>query len=345
MTIKKFKKMVVPYALVITMLTGCSKSYKNSSIKDENTKDISSESSIIDTTNPSVSPYVQLEDAKIRAIESYNDNAKFYAENKLAYADEQSYGSINIDRVENMINLINGEVSSMSIGQIDDACEAIQTVLLPQELTTQLSNVHDEELGLIKINGQINLTECPSLIEYVSDSETKEVLTVYENLRDKVISELNKSNRVTSETKKELEEAVIQNEYDYLPDSNAMNGDVNAEGNKLLENYVKKNLIDLTVLVTNKSRIYDENVYLDGLKIAAETDEEKELRSNYLINGASLLTDEQILKYQKLLLELVDTKYIDGICAHQENLKIHASVTSDVYSSIDNEEKVLGLRI
>ena len=210
----------------------------------------------------------------------------------------------------------------------------INYILLSQDLATQLHNVNDAELGYITIEGQISLSDAPSLVEYATDAETIDVVNTYETLRNRVINDLNTTNKVSDETKQALMDAVVDMEYDYLPDANDMNGDVNAEGNKLLENYAKKNLVDLTVLATNKSRIETE-VFPGGLKIAPETDQERDVQSKALIHGLDILTDNEKNIYSTMTMELVGTKYLDGICTHQENIKRHANDNVDTYSKID----------
>ena len=335
---KKIKKIVLPFILAGTLsLTGCGNQEEKSEIMEETTQIVTENTT--ETTTEEVQE-ATINDAKEEtnyyalAANSYNNYTKFYSETKMAFADENANQGINIEKIENMIKVIKGDVSDLTESQIDDACECINYVLLSQNLATQLSNVNDEELGYITIEGQINLSEAPSLVEYASDDETIEVLTKYETLRNKVQNDLNTTNKVSDETKQELRDAVIDMEYDYLPDENDMNGDVNAEGNKLLENYIKKNLVDLTVLATNESRIETE-VFPGGLKIAPETDEERDVQSKALIHGLDILTDSEKELYSTMTMELVGTKYLDGICTHQENIKRHAKDNVDTYSKID----------
>ncbi|MBQ9024735.1 MAG: hypothetical protein IJ105_05950 [Bacilli bacterium] len=334
---KKFKKVALPFMLTGTLLlTACGKQ-EDKAVVVEPTTQISTEELTTEevlATQTTEAVYNENDDTYALAATSYNNYTKFYSETGLAFADENANQGINIEKIENMIKVIKGDVSDLTESQIDDACESINYVLLSQNLSTQLHNVIDEELGYITIEGQINLSEAPSLVEYATDAETIEVLTNYETLRNKVQNDLNTTNKVSDETKQELKNAVIDMEYDYLPDENDMNGDVNAEGNKLLENYVKKNLVDLTVLATNESRLETE-VFPGGLKIAPETDQERDVQSKALIHGLDILTDSEKELYSTMTMELVGTKYLDGICTHQENIKRHAKDNVDTYSKID----------
>ena len=333
---KKIKKLVLPFILAGTLsLTGCGKQNKQTFVEP------STQTTVVEATEEATTVVVATETEAVKvddtytlAAASYNNYTKFYSETNMAYADENANQGINIEKIENMIKVIKGDVSDLTESQIDDACECINYTLLSQNLSTQLHNVIDEELGYITIDGQITLSDAPSLVEYATDSETIEVLTQYETLRNKVQNDLNTTNRVSDETKKELRQAVIDMEYDYLPDENDMNGDVNAEGNKLLENYVKKNLVDLTVLATNESRL-ETDVFEGGLKIAPETDEERDIQSKALIHGLDILTDHEKEVYSTMTMELVGTKYLDGICTHQENIKRHAKDNVDTYSKIN----------
>ena len=333
---KQMKKLVLPFILAGTLsLSGCGKQNKQTFVEP------STQNTVVETTEEATTEVVATETEAVKvddtyalAAASYNNYTKFYSETNMAYADENANQGINIEKIENMIKVIKGDVSDLTESQIDDACECINYTLLSQNLSTQLHNVIDEELGYITIDGQITLSEAPSLVEYVTNPETIELLTKYETLRNKVQNDLNTTNRVSDETKEELRQAVIDMEYDYLPDENDMNGDVAAEADKIIENYIKKNLVDLTVLATNESRIQTD-LFPGGLKIAPETDEERDVQSKALIHGLDILTDSEKELYSTMTMELVGTKYLDGICTHQENIKRHAKDNVDTYSKLD----------
>ena len=321
----------IPYVLVASMLlTGCGKQKNNGNSSINVTPTIPSQISNTPSEDSKVQTYEE------KAQETYSENIQFYTNLGLAYAYN---GETNIDRIENMLKTINGNVSDLTQSQVNDSCEAIKNVLLSQELTSYLNDVNSYELGYLSTLDDASLIYPASLVKYVTNSETKEILMKFENIRNKVINDLNTSKKVSEETKQEIKRLVCEMEYTYYPDRDNMNNDVISEGNKLLENCVKKSLIDLTISATNQTRIFPEkdteyySYFPNGLKLAAETDKEKELISTVLINGIDSLTDEQKLSYQKLMNEKVDTKYIDGICSHQENLRDHAKDELNVYSS------------
>ena len=337
---RKIKSKVVPYVLLGTMgltLVGCSNEEKKTVSK---VNSITSESTFQTTqttqelTEEQVTNEIENKEEYYYALaaESYNNYTKFYSNSKMAYADENANCGINIDRIENVIKVINGEVSNLTPSQISDAKEDIGYILLSQKLVSNLDDIIAQNLGYITINGQMNIEDIPKLSIYAKDEETKEVVENYESLRDQVINDINTTNNVSLETKENLKNAVIQMEKEYLPDETNMNNDVTAEGNKLLENLAKEQLCELTVLATNEARI-ETDEFPGGLKLAAETDEEKDILNRY--NLAVLGLNTEIVDFEKALdikSSLVVTKYEEGACAHEEILARHAKDNTDVYS-------------
>ncbi len=359
---KKIKKVVLPFALVGMMnLSGCSslaiKSEKDKSnlteatstdtTTESNSEELSTVKVIAPTTEETTekkeetSKLTDEEDKKLNfyklAAETYNKYTDFYSYTGMAYEDKN--GKVNIDRIENFIKVINGEVADLTPSQIADAKEDINYILLSQDLVSNLDDVIAADLGYITI-GKISMVKNAKLSEFASDEETKEITKKYEKLRDKVQKDLNTSNKVSDETKEELKKAVIQMEKDYLPDKNNMNTDVTAEGNKLLENLAKEALVELYVLATNETRIYCDE-FPGGLKLAAETDEERDIQSKAMIHGVEILTDSEREKYAKMTMEIIVTKYEQGVCAHLQNLADHAKDNSNVHS---NNDKIASLR-
>lgn len=343
----KFKKVVVPFAVAGSLtLSSCGTTNVNV-VEDKNfLQKYSQESSfeITETpTNETTEVKVEeineeIKDFYAEAAKSYNDNTYFYAETGMAYKDENADQGINIDRIENAIKVINGEVSDLTPSQVMDAKEDINYILLPQNLVTNLDNVTAEELGYVTIEGSFNMSDVPSLDEYAQNKETREFVEEYEELRDKVIEELNTTNKVSAETKNELKEAVIKMEEEYLPDENNMNTDVTAEGNKLLENLAKESLTELTAHATNEARIQTDK-FPGGLKLILETDEERDIQSKALIHGVEVLTDEEKGIYAKSTAETVVNKYETGACEHAQNLADHAKGNSNVHSQIEDLKK------
>lgn len=347
LTNKKFKKLALPLAIAGTLsLAGCGSQVEqtyeenNTIVTEATTEEVTTEVATVEEIKETIE---EKEDYYTMAANSYNKYTAFYCETGMAYADENADQGINISKIENMFKLIKGDVSDLTESEIEDACECLNYVLLSQNLSTNLHDVIDEELGYITIEGNITLSDVPSISEYLTDEETKEVVANYETLRNQVQNDLNTTNRVSEQTKEALRNAVIDMEYDYLPDENDMNGIVYNESQKLVENYAKKNLVDLTVLATNESRLQTE-LFPGGLKIAPETDQERDVQSKALIHGLDILTDSEKELYSTMTMELVGQKYLDGICTNQEEIKKNA-IDHNEHSKIDlNNQKEMLLK-
>ena len=351
----KFKK-VKPILLALSLMSASSLSACGTTdtktnttvIKEETTGTVATiitEEKTTEKVTEQVMPELTKEEEKeIKfynlAAESYNDYTEFYARSKMAYKDENARDGINISRIENMVKVINGEVSDLTAEEVMNAKEDINYVLLSQDLVTDLDNIIARDLGYITIEGKMNICKAPKLSIYASDKETKIYTEKYETLRDKVMNDLNNTQSISDETKNELKEAVIEMEKDYLVDDNNMNNDVTAEGNKLLENLSKESLIELTALATNEARIENEE-FPGGLKLIAETDEERDIESKAKIHGLEILTDKEKEIYANMTMEMIVTKYEEGICAHMENLANHAKEDVNVYSK---KEELIKLR-
>lgn len=335
MKFKKLKPILLAVSLMTAgSLTACSpkKQEQNTAVKETTT----TKTEVIKETPVKEVKNEVTEDVKYYnlAAESYNNYTEFYARSKMAYADENAIDGINIERIENIIKVINGEVSDLTSDEVINAKEDINYILLSQDLVTDLDNIIARDLGYITIDGEMKICEAPKLSIYASDKETKEFTEKYETLRDRVQLDINSTGSISDETKKELKEAVIQMEKDYLVDDNQMNDDVTAEGNKLLENLAKESLVELTALATNESRIMTDE-FPGGLKLIAETDEERDIESKAKIHGLEILTDREKEIYAKDTMERIVTKYEEGVCAHMENLANHAKSNTNTHSKLE----------
>ena len=177
----------IPYVLVASMLlTGCGKQKNNGNSSINVTPTIPSQISNTPSEDSKVQTYEE------KAQETYSENIQFYTNLGLAYAYN---GETNIDRIENMLKTINGNVSDLTQSQVNDSCEAIKNVLLSQELTSYLNDVNSYELGYLSTLDDASLIYPASLVKYVTNSETKEILMEFENIRNKVINDLNTSKK------------------------------------------------------------------------------------------------------------------------------------------------------
>lgn len=333
MKLRKTKPALIGLALMFAgSLSACGKTNDNTTAKITEQTTVTTEAKTEEPTTESV----VTEDVKNYnlAANSYNDYTEFYARSKMAYKDETARDNINIQRIENMIKVINGEVADLTPDEVINAKEDINYVLLSQDLVTDLDDIIARDLGYIEINGELKICSAPKLSIYASDKETKEFTSKYESLRDRVQLDINSIGSVSDETKNELRKAVVEMEREYLPDRDEMNSDVTAEGNKLLLNLAKESLVELTALATNEARIMTEE-FPGGLKLIAETDEERDIESKAKIHGLEILTDKEKEIYAKDTMERIVTKYEEGVCAHMENLANHAKSNTNVHSKIE----------
>ena len=340
LTNNKWKKVVMPIALSTLVLSGCGETKV-----EEQTTEVTTEATTEATTQVTTEAVTEevteaLEQEEVKtdyyalAAETYNKYTNFYSNTGFAYEDENAPQGINIERIENMIKVIDGEVADLTGSDVSTAKETMNYILLSQELVDNLSDAYSEELGYVTIEGQFNMCDAPSIYEYATDEETREFVKKYEELRNKVQEDLNNTNRVSEETKQELKDAVVEMEKEYIPEDTTMNNDVNAEGNKLLENLAKEKLVELTALSINQSRI-ETDEFPGGLVIAPETRQERDVNSKVIIHGIEILTDSEKLVYSEMLMKKVGTKYEDGACAHEENLARYANEDDNSHSKID----------
>ena len=123
---KLISKRFLPYALVGTMmLAGCGNNVENkeqtlvepttTATTEEFTEEIPE---VAETTKEATKDYYAL------AADSYNRYTDFYAFTNLAYEDEN--GNVNIDRIENSIKVINGEVADLTSSEVSSAVKNIE---------------------------------------------------------------------------------------------------------------------------------------------------------------------------------------------------------------------------
>ena len=357
MKFRKTKPALIGLALMFAgSLSACGKTNDNTTEKLTEKATIATEAKTEEITTEEITTEAKVDTKEVEfynlAGNSYNDYTEFYARSKMAYKDEEARDNINIQRIENMIKVINGEVADLTSDEVINAKEDMNYVLLSQDLVTDLDDIIARDLGYVNIEGNMQICEAPKLSIYASDEETREFVEKYERLRDQVHDDINKTNAVSDKTKNDLKNAVIEMEKEYLPERNEMNSDVTAEGNKLLLNLSKESLVELTALATNESRIMTDE-FPGGLKLIAETDGERDIDSAaLLLRGKELLGSKELsdIKQLELAKELSDikqlelaildmesivTKYEEGVCAHMENLANHAKSNTNTHSKIE----------
>ena len=308
---EKMKKIILPYALAGTMLlSGCGKQQTNT------TTEVPTQA----TTQAATEALTENEPVVTANNTIYNENIDFCA----------TYG-ITEEEIETLGKVLNADVNTKQ--DVTDVCDNLNQILLPQYLTDTLTHIHNEELGYITIEGQFSLVDASSLSQYATNSETKEILDIYESLRARVINDINTTNKVSDETKAALEKAVVDMHEEYIETVEDMNINSNDDGQILFINYIKLKLIDLTVAATNKSKLTSEKY--GEFVIAPETFEEAEVNAIVLTDGLDALTDEQKLIYQQYTLKDIRKIYIDGICGAQEKLKEGAKDNTNDYTKED----------
>ena len=279
---------------------------------------------------------IETKDFYALACEFERNYTPYCSETGLANYNED--GSINIDRIENIIKVINGEVADLTSDDVSTAARNIEQILLPQELNKACNFIHEEENGFMTIEGNFNICETPILSIYATNEETKEFLEGYENLRNEVIIEINSTNSISEETKLKCEKAVIDMQKEYKNSKNFANTDTSSEGNKLILNEAKVATIELANIVTDKARIYDDE-FPGGLKLAPETYEEAMVIAKH-DNEATRdsMTEEEKLLYTETTLDLIKTPYVGYVCSAEEILGNYANNNQNVYSQIDIDE-------
>ena len=304
---KKIKNCIIPALATTLILSGCGKKVEEAT-------------EVKETVTTEATTQVTTEDFTIEEIIIEPEVVKdTMYENNQEFCD--LYG-ITEEEIENIGKVLNSDTATLTRKDVTDVCDNINEILLPQYLIDTLGHIHNEELGYVTIEGQFDLLNAPSLSQYATNSDTKAIVETYETLRNKVIADINATNKVSEETKEELKAAVIKMEEEYVETVSDMNLDTTNEGQILLENYAKKKLIDLTVNAACVSRLESEKI--GTLILIPETYEEKEIYAIAMTNGIEALTDEQKEVYNRLSLEKIDEKYIDGICTSQEQLKENA---------------------
>lgn len=305
-------KTAIPALVLATALTGCGAQTKT------NTTEAMTEASTQITTETMTEATTQAateaEPAVAHIVTDYEKYEEFY----------DVYG-ITEEELVNIGKVLNEDVTDLTKKEVSDACENIKTILLPQYIVDSCGHIRNEELGFIEIEGQFNLLEPSSLLQYTTDYETQEILEKYETLRARVINDINTTNKVSDETKEALINAVVEMEEEYIITKEDMNNDTSNDGQIFLKNWTKKKLIDLTVNAAGVDKV--ESKKLGTLYLLPQTPEEIEIYSIALTKGLDALTDEQKLIYQNIILYKIDEKYIN--CGAEQNLLTGAKDNND----------------
>ena len=207
---KLISKRFLPYALVGTMmLAGCGNNVENKeqTLVEPTTTATTEEykeeiPEVAETTKEATKDYYAL------AADSYNRYTDFYAFTNLAYEDEN--GNVNIDRIENSIKVINGEVADLTSSEVSSAVKNIEWIVYPEYIGKKINfnrtNAYEyltdeKDLDVLRMVSM----DAPKLSEYVTDEETKAAALEYEALMDKIVAEMNESyDSISEETIQEI---------------------------------------------------------------------------------------------------------------------------------------------
>ena len=330
----KLKKALLVSALnttALTTLAGCTNA------KDD-TVDTSEKTNIeVTVDNKETDAQEEKIDYRALACEFERNYTQYVSETGLAYYSNEEQTEINIDRIENIIKVINGEVADITSSDVTTAARDIEQILIPQDLNKACNFIYREENGFLTIEGNFDLCEAPKLSIYAKNEETKEYLERFETLRDELINEINSTGTISDETKAKFEKATVEMELEYLNSKNYANTDTSSEGNKLLLSIAKLKTIELTNYVTDKARIYADE-FPGGLKLAPETYDEVMVITKYDNEETRYqMTEAEKKLYTKITLDLIRTPIVESICAHEELLGRYADNNQNIYSSIDDD--------
>jgi len=272
----------------------------------------------------------------------YNDNVDFFSSevvgNNMAYYDEKT-GEINIDRIENVVKVIKGEVEDLTPSEVVTSRNNIEMMLLPQYLVAK-TNFASVEPGFLNENGkqilEAQVPEIAKLSTIATDEETKEYVENYENVINRVIADYNANNSITPETKTILENEIYKLKSSNTTDLNYMNNDSSSIGNKLLLNITKLKMISLYVTVTNEPTLGD---YVLAPRNQEEIDA---LDLYYNEETRDTMTDKDKEIYNNYQSVFLGKEFIDEICSLENELANYAHDNDNVYSE-NNKEEIIKL--
>lgn len=303
--------------------TGCSKKTENVESTTEVVTEVSIESNelIINGKTP-----IEL------AKESYNKYNSFY--------DSKN---VDVQEISNMINIINGNVSSYTEAEVSKALELVQYIMLSDNNIQIIDNSNATKLGYE--TEKASLVYSPKMSEILDSVNVSENITKYEELRDKVLTEISTNGSLSESTETEVKQAVVNMEVaEYNSSNGNMVGDIENNGSSYVIATAKLSLCNLCTLVS------PETVYLDtgkGYDIKVRyADDEYEFIGNFnrlQIEGLDL-SDEEMIRYAEIRNSLISTKYIDNMCTLEDQMKEESSdYRQNRIESLNNKKEQLKL--
>ena len=346
---RKFKKVILGTSITALLLTGCGAKDTKSNTTTQSTTQATTatqEQTTQATTAAQVTeePTTQMQEAETETDEEidlyneaatlYNDNVDFFSSevvgNNMAYLDDNG---INIERIEDVVKVIHGEVADLTPSRVEKACENIAQILHPQALEKKINFAKIDDEGMLPEDGKqilkIKIPKLPRFSTCATDKETKEYAEKTEALLDLVIDDINDDNKISSETEKALEDAVYEIRTLYTKDLNSSNHDSTSIGNKIYLNSLKMTVISAYVTATG-------NCTLGDYVVAPRNEEELTVWSRYSnATETNTMTERDKEIFNNFTDVFIGTDIKSDLCSLRNELAGFAKDNEDVHSRRD----------
>lgn len=313
----KIKKTALVTTLAASMVASLASCSKEETQYNELT---TTETQTTQATTEEVNIYEQ------QAIESYNQYKDFY----------DSF-SVGVTEIENMIKIINDDLSGLTQEDLRETVELIGNILSSVNLGQKIDNiktgVEDENI----------LPDAPKLSIYVEDENIKSDLQAYEEIRDQLTNSANKG--VISENDKEtLRNAVIDMEHSFDKHQDYMKGNIIKEGNCYLQYSWKYALAINAGQILDELDIVDSDGHIYPLK---PTGDESITIARYqtLQSCGETIPDDLEIEYADIRMRLIKYKYERFMENTEAEISVKLPENSNLYSEVPISEKINQLNL
>ena len=339
---KKYKPILATAVLIPTLsLAACGSADTNKNTTTQATTEAKTEATtqaVPETPVATETEATQASEYRSETLESFNQYKEFYTKTTMAYEDEN--GNVNIDRIDNVFKVINGEVADLTSSEVSSAVKNIEWMIYPEYVgkkinfknTGGIDVIPEEELPIYVAKSAEN----PHFSQYLTNEDAKTAALKYESIMDKVIAEMNvldeediPSNTVSEETIQELKQLIIDNENEYKFDIDHINDDTTSVGQKLVENIYYEKAIELYANITGELTFGE--FYIN------ENGEQAEAVSAYIVSPDTM-TDRQKEVYNDYVNHYLGKDYKTAICEYERILSDYANDNANVHSKIDVKE-------
>lgn len=339
---KKYKSILATAVLIPTLsLAACGSADTNKNTTTQTTTEAKTESTtqaVPETTVATETEATQVSEYRPETLESFNQYKEFYTKTTMAYEDEN--GNVNIDRIDNVFKVINGEVADLTSSEVSSAVKNIEWMIYPEYVGKKINFKNTGGIDVIPEEElPIYVSKCaenPHLSQYLTNEDAKTAALKYEPIMDKVIAEMNEldedgipSNTVSDETIQELKQLIIDNENEYKFDIDHINDDTTSVGQKLVENIYYEKAIELYANITGELTFGE--FYIN------ENGEQAEAISAYIVSPDTM-TDRQKEVYNDYVNHYLGKDYKTAICEYERILSDYANDNANVHSKIDVKE-------